>query len=80
MLMTSSTESAGPRKSVVGVGVGNRARRDGSKIIDEVDDEVDDEVEKKSRNSSKSKNLSKSKKTELGFFTSGIRKAFTKLR
>ena len=68
-----------PGKGGVGVG-GSRAGRGGSKPDDKtgIDDvEVDGgevEVGKKGRN------LSKSKKTELGFLTSGARKAFTKLR
>ena len=81
MLKTSSIESAEPRKSIVGVGDDGRARHDKSKIIDnEVDDEVDDKVGKKDRNPCKSKNLSKSKKTESGYLTSGVRIAFTKFR
>ena len=86
MLKTSNTKSAKPRKGGVGVGNGSRARRDGSeldkrKTVDnKVDDEFDNKVEKKSQNPSKSENLSKSKKTELGFLTSGARMAFTKLR
>ena len=95
MLKTSSTESAKPRKGLVGVGSDSRAGRNGSRIVDDeiddeiddkVDDEVDDEIRKKgrnlfkSKNLCKSKNLFKSKKTESGFLTSGARIAFTKLR
>ena len=94
MLKTSSTNSAKPRKSRVGVGDDsktgyNRSRLDGSKLDrSKVDgNEVDrgevkkDEVGKKVQKTSKSKNLSKSKKTiRLGFFILGARLAFTKLR
>ena len=84
-------KTAESRKGVVGVGGDSKAGRGGSKLngrrIDddkvdgnEVDNEVDDEVGTTVWKSSKSKNLSKSKKTELGFLTSGARKAFTKLR
>ena len=83
MLKTSGTKSkTRPGEGEVGVG-GSRARRGGSKLHDrrridgnEVDgDEVgDDEIGTKVQKSSKSK------KTELGFFTSGARKAFTKFR
>ena len=70
-----------PGDGKVGVG-GSKARRerskfDGNKLHgSKVDsDKVgDDEVVKKGQN------LSKSKKTKSGFFTSGARKAFTKLR
>ena len=88
MLKTSSTESAEPRKGVVGVGGGSRAGRDrggidGSEMNDvEVDGgEVEvDEVGKKARKTSKSKNLSKSKTTESDFLTPGAKLVFTKLR
>ena len=89
MLKTSSTESAEPRKGVVGVGGGSRAGRDrggidGSEMNDvEVDGgEVEvDEVGKKARKTSKSKNLSKSQKTVgSDFFTPGAKLAFTELR
>ena len=89
MLKTSSTESAEPRKGVVGVGGGSRAGRDrggidGSEMNDvEVDGgEVEvDEVGKKAR-TSKSKNSSKSKKAvgPSDFLTPGAKLAFTKLR
>ena len=79
MVKTSSTKSAEPRKGVVRVGGGRRARRDRGELnrsgMDDV--EVDGgkvEVGKKGRNSFKSK------KTELGFFTPKTRKAFTELR
>ena len=77
MLKTSSTKSARPRKGIVRVSGDSRARRDGSKIVDEVDDEVDnkivdeiddkvdDEVGKKGWNLSKSKNPSKSKNSSM---------------
>ena len=82
MLKTSSTESAKPKKGVVGVGGDSRVRRDGGGLDGsamnnvEVDgSEVeDDEVGKKGRNSSKSK------KTESGFLTSEARMTFTKLK
>ena len=81
MLKTSSTKSAEPRKDVVGVDGDCKARRNGSKTIDdEVDDEVDDKVGKKDRNLSKSKNFLKSKKTESSSLTSGARMAFTDLK
>ena len=88
MLKTSSTKSAKLRKGVVGVSGDSKTKRDGGKLDGSGTDDVEvddnkvenDEVGKKSRNSSKSKNLSKSKKTELGFLTSGARRAFTKLR
>ena len=88
MLKTSSTESAEPRKGVVGVGGGSRARRDrggidGSEMNNiEVDgDEVEvDEVGKKARKTSKSKNLSKSKTVGSDFLTPGAKLAFTELR
>ena len=85
MLKTLSIKSAKPRNGVIDVGGDIKARCDGSMIFDnEVDDEVnnefDDEVEKKSQNPSKFKNSSKSKKTELGFLTSGARMVFIKLR
>ena len=68
------------RERLVGVGGDGKARHDQSRLDrsgigdDEVDDRGDNEVEKKDRN------LSKSKETESGFFTSGARMAFTKLR
>ena len=81
MLETSGDTESNTRPSEGGVGFGgSRAGRDGSKLDDGsgMDDvEVDGgevEVGVKGRNSSKSK------KTESGFFTSGARKAFTKLR
>ena len=89
MLKTSSTESAEPRKGVVGVGGGSRAGRDrggidGSEMNDvEVDGgEVEvDEVGKKAQKTSKSKNLSKSQKTVgSDFLTPGAKLAFTELR
>ena len=89
MLKTSSTESAEPRKGVVGVGGGSRAGRDrggidGSEMNDvEVDGgEVEvDEVGKKAQKTSKSKNLSKSQKTVgSDFLISGAKLAFTELR
>ena len=84
-------KTAKPKKGEVGVGIDSRVGRGKSKLDgrridnnkidgDEVDNEVDDEVRKTVQKWSKSKNLSKSKKTELGFLTSGARKAFTKLR
>ena len=69
------------REDAVGVGSHSKSECDGSKLdrsgIDDnkVDNEGDNEVGKKSR-----KNLSKSKKTESGFFISGARMIFTKLR
>ena len=79
-----------PKKGGVGVGGDSRAgiggnkldgrRIDDNEVDDVVDDDVDNEIGTTVQKSSKSKNLSKSKKTELGFFTSGARKAFTKLR
>ena len=90
MLKTSNTESAEPRKGVVGVGGGSRAGRDrggidGSEMNDvEVDGgEVEvDEVGKKARKTSKSKNSSKSKKAvgPSDFLTPGAKLAFTELR
>ena len=87
MLKTSGGTESKTRPGEGGVGVGgSRAGRGGSKLdggrkIDDNgvdDDEVgDDEVGTKVQ---KVQKLSKSKKTELGFFTSGARKAFTKLR
>ena len=79
MLKISSTKSAEPRKGVVRIAGGSRARRDrdrldGSEINNVEVDGNKIEVEKKGRN------LSKSQKTELGFLMSGARKAFTKLR
>ena len=79
------------RKGGVGVGGDSKTGRDGSKLEgrrideDEVDgdefgNEVDDDIGMTVQKSSKSKNLFKSKKTELGFLTSGARKAFTELR
>ena len=90
MLKTSSTESAEPRKGIVGVGGGSRAGRDRGGIdrskmndikVDGGEVEVD-EVEKKARETSKSKNSSKSKKAvaPLDFFTPEAKLAFTKLR
>ena len=82
MLKTSSTKSAEPRKNVVGIGGDSRARRDRDRLdgsgMNNI--EIDDgkvggnEVEKKDSKSFKSK------KKESGFFTSGARMAFTKLR
>ena len=90
MLKTSSTESAEPRKGVVGVGGGSRAGRDRGGIDrSEMNDvEVDggevevDEVGKKARKTSKSKNSSKSKKAVglSDFLTPGAKLAFTELR
>ena len=87
MLKTSGGTESKTRPGEGGVGVGgSRAGRGGSKLdggrkIDDNgvdDDEVgDDEVGTKVQKVQKS---SKSKKTELGFLTSGARKAFTKLR
>ena len=79
MLNTLSTKSAEPKKGVIGVGGGSRAGRnrgrfDGSGIDDVEVDGGEVEVGKKGRN------LSKSKQTESGFLTSGVRRAFTKLR
>ena len=89
MLKTSSTESAEPRKGIVGVGGGSRAGRDRGGIdrseinnveVDGGEDEVD-EVGKKARKTSKSKNLSKSQKTVgSDFSTPEAKLAFTKLR
>ena len=75
-----------PGKDEVGIGINIRAGQDNSKLDrskignNEIDNKVDDEVGKKDQNSIKSKNLSKSKKMELGFFTSEARIAFTKLK
>ena len=90
MLKTSSTESAEPKKGVVGVGGGSKAGRDRSGINgSEIDDvEVDggevevDEVGKKGWKTSKSKNSSKSKKAvgPSDFLTTGAKLAFTELR
>ena len=88
MLKTSgSTESlTRPEKCRVGVGGDSRTGHNNSKLDkigigeDKIGDEVDDEVGKKGRTPTKSKNLFKSKKTELGFFTFGAKRAFTKLR
>ena len=83
MLKTSRSTKSKTQPGEGGVGVGSsRAGRSGSKLdrselySGEIDGgEVgDDKVMKKGRN------LSKSKKTELGFLTSGARKAFTELR
>ena len=79
MLKTSSTKSTETNKGVVGVGGGSKAGRNRDRLVGSGMDnvEVDGgevEVGKKGRN------LSKSKKTELGFLTSGARKAFIKLR
>ena len=79
MLKTLSTESVEPRKSVVGVASGSRARRDwGGLDGSEMDNvEVDGgkvEVGKKGWKSSESK------KTELSFLTFRARMAFAKLR
>ena len=88
-MKTLSTKSIEPRKDVVGVGGGSRARRDGSELDgnkingDEIDSgEVgDDKVGKKVQKLSKSKNLFKFKKTVgSNFFIPGARLAFTKLR
>ena len=81
MLKTSGGTESKTRPGEGGVGVGgSRAGRGGSKLGDGsgMDDiEVDGgEVEV----GEKGRNLFKSKKTELGFFTSGARKAFTELR
>ena len=78
MLKTSSTKSAKPRKDGVGIGGGNKARRDGSELDSgEIDGgEVEgDEVRKKVQK------MFKSKET-LGsdFFTFGAKLTFTKLR
>ena len=84
MLKTSSTKSAKPRKSGVGVGGDNRAgcgqsEIDGSRMdnveVDGGEIEVD-KVVKKVQNSSKSKKTIRS----LDFFTPGAKLAFTKLR
>ena len=87
MLKTLSTESAKPRKGVVGVGGDSKAGRDRGELdrsgIDNIkvdNGEVeDDEVRKKGWKTSK--NLSKSKKT-IGsdFLTFRARLAFAKLR
>ena len=79
MLKTSSTESAEPKKGVVGVGGGSRAGRDrdgldGSRMDDVEVDGGEVEVGKKGQN------LSKFKKTESGFLISEVRMAFTELR
>ena len=79
MLKTLSTKSAVLKKGIVVVDGDSKARRDRGELdgsgIDDV--KVDgSEVEF----GEKGQNLSKSKKTELGFLTSGARKAFTKLR
>ena len=82
MLKTSNTKSAEPKKGVVGVGGGSRARHDRGGLDKSGIDNVevnggkvgDNEVGKKGRNLSKSKNI------ESGFFISGARMAFTKLR
>ena len=81
MLKSSSTKSAEPKKGVVGVVGGSKARRNrggldesGMENVEVDGGEVEVEVEKKGRN------LSKSKKMESGFLTSGARMAFTKLR
>ena len=81
MLKTSGGTKSKTQPGEGGVGVGSRrAGRGGSKLGDGsgMDDvEVDGgEVEV----GEKGRNLSKSKKTELGFLTSGARKAFTELR
>ena len=87
MLKTSSTKSAKPRKSVVGVNGGNRVEcdrgeLDGNRMDDvEIDgDEVgDDEIGKKGQKISK--NLFKSKKTiESDFLTPGAKLAFIELK
>ena len=83
MLKNLSTESAEPKKGVVGVNGDSRAGRNGGKLDGSVMDNVKvdgGKIGKKGQNPSKCKNLSKSKKTELGFLTSGTRRAFTKLR
>ena len=79
MLKTSGCIESKTRPNEDGVGVGgSRAGRSGSKLDDKKrvdgneigDNEIGTKVQK----------LSKSKKMESGFFTSGTRKAFTKLR
>ena len=88
MLKTSSTKSAEPRKDIVGISGDSKAGCDRSELDGIGMDDIgvdggevgDDEVGKKGQNPSKSKNLSKSKKRELGFLTSGARRAFTELR
>ena len=89
MLKTSSTESAKPKKSIVGVDGGGRKKYgDRVKPIgrheisgNEVDDKVDDEVGKNQKKS-KSEKLSKSKKmvVSLDFFILEAGLIFTKLR
>ena len=76
-----------PGKGRVGVGGDSRVAHCKNKLDEnEIDNnevsgvKIDNEVGKKSWNPSKSKNLSKSKKIESGFFPSGARIAFTKLR
>ena len=82
MLKTSNTESAEPRKVVVWVGSGSRARRDRGDLdesrIDNV--EVDSGKVRDNEVGEKGRNLFESKKTELGFLTSKARIAFTKLK
>ena len=82
MLKTSSKSKTQPGESGTGVGGDSRAGRGESRFNESGIDDVevdggevgDDKVGKKGRNSSKSK------KMELGFFTSGARMAFTELR
>ena len=83
MLKTSeSIESlTRPEKGGVGFDGDSKTRRDNSKLDESGigDNKVDNEIRKKGWNLTKSKNLSKSKKTELGFLTSGARRVFTEL-
>ena len=93
MRTSGSTESITQlEESVVGVDGDNKAQRDRSKFDGNKFDknkldrsklnrnEGDNEIGKKGQNLFKTQNLSKSKKIEMGFFISGARIAFTKLR
>ena len=84
MLKTSGGTESITRPGEGGVGVGgSRAGRGRSKLDDGrriEDDEVDGDGVGDDEVGTKFQKLSKSKKTKSGFFTSGARKAFTKLR
>ena len=67
----------------VGVGDDSKVGRDDevdneidNEVDDKVDNKVDDEFDNEDEVRKKGRNLSKSKKTESGFLTSGVRMAF----